>query len=116
MAVAGKALADADDEINGYLSTKFTLPLASTPKVITRVACDIARYYLYADRVTDQVKKRYDDAVKFMKGVAAGDISIGLDQAGSVPATEGGPDFVAGDRAFTRGKADGSQVGTLDDY
>ena len=49
--LAGK-LADADSEINAYLQGRYTLPLATVPTVLVRIACDIARYHLYDNRST----------------------------------------------------------------
>lgn len=77
--VLNDALADADDEVNARLAARFTLPLASTPRVLVRVAADVARYYLYDDRATDQVRRRYDDAIKLLTGIAQGTVNIGLD-------------------------------------
>lgn len=101
-AVLDRALADADAEINGHLSAKFTLPLDPVPTVMERLACDIARYYLYDDRVTDAVKDRFNNAVKFLKGVVSGEISIGVDAASEAPAVSGGPRVSAPDRVFTQ--------------
>lgn len=114
--VLGKALADADDLINSYLATRYSLPLASVPKVIVRAACDIARYFLYEDRVTDQVRARYDDTVRFLRSIADGAVSLGLDAAQSVPASAGGPMYDARDRVFTLGSTSQGIEGTLDDY
>ncbi len=115
-AVVAKALGDADAEINGYLATRYTLPLSPVPTIIERLACDMARYYLYEDRVTEQVKARYDTALKFLTNVSKGVITLGVDAASAAPAESGGAQVKAGDRVFTVGKADGSTVGTLDDY
>lgn len=115
-AVLGKALADADDLINSHLATRYTLPLASVPKVIVRAACDIARYYLYEDRVTEQVRARYEDTVKFLKAVADGAVTLGLDAANQVASQSGGAQVDAGDRVFKQGRPSKGTEGTLDDY
>lgn len=113
--VMGKALADADDAINGYLASRYTVPLASPPLIVKRLACDIARYFLYEDRVTEAVRKRYEDAIAYLKDAAAGKVALGVDAQGAAPADPGGPQVDAGDRVFTKGRADGTE-GTLDDY
>lgn len=77
-----RALQDADDEINTYLAARYSLPLASTPNVLRRIAADIALYHLYDDRANDQVAKRYTDATKFLRELANGTVSLGLDEAG----------------------------------
>ncbi len=74
--VVGRALADADAEIDGYLVALYALPLASVPALLVRMACDIARYRLFGDRVTEQVRQLYTDAVRDLKAIASGAIKI----------------------------------------
>ncbi|MDP1673371.1 MAG: DUF1320 domain-containing protein [Burkholderiales bacterium] len=99
--VLNQALADADAEIDGYLIGRYALPLASVPATLKRNACDIARYHLYDNRVTEQVQKRYDNVVAFLRMLAKGDASLGLDAAHQETPTTGGPAIAAGDRVFT---------------
>jgi phage gp36-like protein len=101
-AVVTRALADADAEINAYLSARYPVPLATVPTVIVRIACDIARYFLYEDRVTDLVRQRYEDAVSLLKGIAAGKVSIGPDPEGGQPPVSGGASFAGQGRVFSR--------------
>lgn len=84
--VLNQAISDADAEINGYL-TAYPLPLATIPANLVRIACDVTRYYLYDVTVTEQVKDRYDSAIKYLMQVAKGLISLGPDSAGTVSAT-----------------------------
>ena len=74
--VVGRALSDADAEIDSYLAAVYTLPLGAVPSVLVRVACDIARYRLFGDRVTEQVRQLYTDAVRDLKAIVAGTIKI----------------------------------------
>lgn len=101
-AVVTAKLADADAEIDAYLATRFTLPLASVSTVLKRVACDVARYHLFDDRVTDDVRRRYEDALKFLQAVAKGTVSIGVDPIGQAPASSDLPDHCAPDPVFDR--------------
>ncbi len=114
--VVSRALTDADAEINGYLAARYTLPLASVPEVIVRLASDIARFYLYDERATEQVSKRYDNAVKLLRSIASGAVTIGVDSQNAQPATEGGAQTQANDRVFTVGRPTAGTAGTLDDY
>jgi phage gp36-like protein len=82
-AVVGRALADAEAEIDGYLAARYQLPLASAPAVLGRITCDIARYYIYDDRVIEAVKERYKDAVRLLKSMASGEVML---DAAVVPA------------------------------
>lgn len=81
-AVIASAIDDADAEIDGYLSGRYALPLASVPAVMVRLACDIARYYLFGHDVTDLVKKRYDQAVAYLVKIATGVIGLGPEDPG----------------------------------
>ncbi|MBP7547053.1 MAG: DUF1320 domain-containing protein, partial [Corallincola sp.] len=57
-----EALATADDEINGYLSRRFVLPLPTVPDLLKRQAVVIAFYWL-GDRdnqVTGLLQDRYE--------------------------------------------------------
>ena len=100
--VLNSALADAEGEIDGYLSSRFAMPINPVPKTIVRIAGDIARYYLHDDSATEHVQKRYDDAVRFLKGVAAGKISIGVDALGAKPASQNLPEMQSGGSVFGR--------------
>ena len=72
------ALHDATALINGYLAGRYTLPLVTAPDMLARLCCDIARYGLYDNGASEQVSKRFDDAVRFLEMVAAGKISLGI--------------------------------------
>lgn len=75
--VIDQAIADADAEINGYLSGRYAVPLASVPPVLVRIACDITRYWLFGQDVTVLVKDRYDQAISYLVKVANGTITFG---------------------------------------
>lgn len=99
--VVSRALEDADAMINGYLQGRYTLPLASVPAMLVTVACNIARYQLFEDRVTEIVRQRYEDAIAWLKDVAAGRVALGLDAAGDETQQETGTvDYEANDRVF----------------
>lgn len=100
--VLGQALADANAAIDGYLQGRYTLPLAVVPQVLTQYACDIARYRLYDDAASEQVQKRYDDAIKFLELVAQGKITLGLSSGGDAPAEADGAQMEGTDPVFRR--------------
>lgn len=101
-AAVAVVLADADAEINGYLAGRYSLPLAQTSPELVRLACDIARYKLYDARATEQVKARYDDAIKKLRDVSSGKASLGIDQASQPVAVAGGATISSGGRDFGR--------------
>ncbi len=95
--VIAQALADADAEIDGYLAGRYALPLASVPPRLTRLAADIARYYLYDNRASEEVRTRYEDAIKYLLALAKGEIALGADP----PPAAGAPQYSAPGRVFT---------------
>jgi len=80
--VLGQAIARADAEINSYLLAY--LPLAEIPANLVYLACDIVRYHLYADQMLDTVKARYEQAISYLKLVAANKIPIAPSVAGVI--------------------------------
>ena len=101
--VVSLALSDAQATIDGYLRAVYTLPLPNVPAELVRVCCDLARFYLYADRVTDVVQKRRDEAVAWLKDVAANRTSLALNQAVAAPEKIGAVSFMPGNRVFSAG-------------
>ncbi len=76
--VLNRALSDADAEIDGYLATRYRLPLPTVPAVLARIACDIARYRLWEELASDEVRRRYEDARRLLEALSRGTVSLGL--------------------------------------
>lgn len=100
--VVGRALADADAVIDGYVGARYDLPLASTPALLTNLAADIARFKLYDEAPPEAVENRHKNAIALLRDISAGRAK--LDIAGSEPAASdaGAPEVSAPDRIFTR--------------
>jgi phage gp36-like protein len=81
--VITQAISDAGAEIDGYLN-RYSLPLANVPSNLVRMACDISRFYLYDDAMTDSVQTRYDSCIKYLIAVAKGLITLPPDINGVV--------------------------------
>lgn len=75
------ALQDATEEINGYIGGRYALPLLNVPSNLERMACDIARYRLYFQQPTEEVRKRYEDAISFLKLVTTGKAHLQIQDA-----------------------------------
>lgn len=109
--IVANALVDATAEIDTYLSERFDLPLSTVPTVLGRICCDISYYRMSSDigTLTDEKRKRYEDAIKWLEGVASGKLGLGLstDDTVSVDLPESGSgDLVTSsgvsERLFTR--------------
>lgn len=97
--VLGQALADADAKIDGYLSSRYVLPLNPIPTSLVRIACDLARYFMYDNHATEEVRNRYKDAEKFLISLGKGEITLGPDPSGTQ--VSGSPEVSAPPRIFT---------------
>ncbi len=75
-ALVDAALVDASNEIDSYLATRYPSPLAEVPAAVDRAACDIARYFLYKDRPTEQVAQRYKEVTAWLANVARGVVTL----------------------------------------
>lgn len=106
-AVLSAAIADADQEIDAYLATRYRLPLDPVPGRITALSCDIAFYRLHAAAAPDDVRKRYEDALRVLRDLADG--RAALDQGGLQPETSGGgsADYAGPPRVFDRRTLEG---------
>ena len=108
MIVVDRALRDAADTINSYISGRYSLPLSPVPPVLERIACDLARYYLYDDQVTEPIKQRHDDCIKVLRDVQAGRVQLGADaDSGAQPVSTGAAELVSGSKVWSRDTSTG---------
>lgn len=109
-AVLGAALDLASDEIDGYIGSRYPLPLSESPRLLVRVCCDIARYRLLgADaQETEPARNRYKDAIALLKQVRDGDMGLGLTPTAQPVGTGSTVKIFNGTRQFG--------AGSLDDY
>ena len=76
-AVLDRAIADAAGLIDAHLAGRYVLPLSTPhPAQLVRVACDITRYFLHDLSAPDLVREHYEDAVKWLRDVAAGKVPL----------------------------------------
>lgn len=100
-----RALADASAEIDGYLQGRYTLPLAKPPQHLTLLACDIAMYRLQVLRPLGDIedaRERYEDALRYLRQVARGEVQLGLSEDGVAAPQGSGPEMISPRRTFTR--------------
>jgi phage gp36-like protein len=102
LVIVVRAIDDGESEIDSYLSSRYAVPLKHPPGVILRFSGDIARYALYEDHAKDEVRKRYEQAIAFLRDVAAGKASI--DAALEPPVSGGIVEMVTAGKVFGRGK------------
>jgi phage gp36-like protein len=105
-AVIARAISDADAEIDSYCANRYSTPFSTVPDMIRKISVDMAIYHLFSRRalaVPDVRQKRYDNAVRFMRDVSNGRISLGTD-ALSPTNTDNSVGMNSNTRVFTRSK------------
>lgn len=80
---------EASEIVDGFLRGRYSLPLSSIPSLITSISCDIAIYKLYERRfaldMPESLQKRYDNAMKLLKSIMAGQLLLGIESVESGP-------------------------------
>lgn len=118
--VVDRAIADADAEIDSYCGSRYIMPFSPVPAMIRKLSVDLAIYNLSSRRailkITDERQNRYDNAVRFLRDVSAGRVSLGADTPAEP--SDGLPQSTHAndDRIFSMGKKSTGSVGTLDNY
>lgn len=80
-AAVEQALSSASDEIDSFLAVRYPVPLSDpAPAVIRQYAIDIALYRLASssDVMSEELRKRYEDAVAALRRIAKGEQALVL--------------------------------------
>lgn len=83
------ALVRATSLANSYIDKKYAVPLTAPPDFIIEAVMDVAVYKLSRDRATgtDEMRKRYEDALKLFQRVGTGEVTLAGNQPASNPDT-----------------------------
>lgn len=91
---------DASALVDSYVAGAYTVPLAPCPTVILAIVSDVVRFKLWDDRAPDEVRKRYDDALKQLRDIATGLMKLpGLSNISTQQI--GGIEYTETERLFT---------------
>ena len=99
------ALADASEEIDGYVGARHALPLDPVPGSLVRICVQIGVYLRCssADLATDLQKDRAESARRLLRDVAKGVVSLGQgDPDPPASASEPGVQFESGAQVMDR--------------
>lgn len=78
--VIAAAIAGAGQVIDGYVGTRYDLPLSPVPELVNEIAIDIAWYKLWRNGIPDDVAARFKDAQRMLSDIQAGRLVLpGLD-------------------------------------
>jgi phage gp36-like protein len=104
-AVVDLVLGDVRATIDSYLTDRYQLPLTANPAALVPIACDLARFQLATrsgkTRATDQMTQRNDNAIRWLRDVAAGKVGLGLDANSQELPNAGGAQSTHRRREFT---------------
>ena len=92
------ALEDAGNEISAALRGRYALPLPVVDPLLVRLACDLARESLYADRPTDNVVERAKLARQILNKIATGHQRLDLSPHAPVVFQAGLVEIISGRR------------------
>ena len=95
--VLNRAIAEADATIDGYLASRYALPLAATPPLLTTLSMDITIWRLHLSEPSAKVKADYDAALRSLRDIGSGAIRI-PEATGLEPAAPGTSGVVVTDR------------------
>ncbi len=101
-AVIAAALTASTEEINGFISQRYVLPLSPVPPMFKQFCIDMAVYRMTPmdDARTEEMRRRYEDCIKRLTMIANGDLGIGLPEDEEPPA--GGVVLTAGTMQWER--------------
>lgn len=72
---------ECDGIIDSYLRAVASVPLTTVPNVVRSRAEEITVYLLWVAAPPDDVQRRYDQAIAWLRDVHAGRADLGLDDA-----------------------------------
>ena len=81
--------------------------LPTVPAVLVRLACDVARYRLWRDRASEEVRRRYEDAIKLLINISRGVVALGLAEADPAPQPSLASFAAGAERVFGRANTAG---------
>lgn len=103
LALINSKLLDAESISNGFLASRYSVPLITVPRLVMSSVCDLTRYALYDNNATEAITNRYNDAMKMLKCISKGEINLGVDDSGNKPKSNDGAQIQSGGRVFARG-------------
>ncbi|TCJ95956.1 phage gp36-like protein [Volucribacter psittacicida] len=81
--VVERACQYASEMVDGYLRSRYPLPLVQVPTIVRHICLYLARFWLYSRRpdgkgFPDNVKQTYEQALKDLERIQAGKLHLGI--------------------------------------
>jgi phage gp36-like protein len=84
-----EAIKDQTDLADGYIGTRYAIPLVTVPRVVKSIVAALTREALHKTKPTPEVTAAADRARTQLRDIAAGRMGLPIDVGGTVP-VEGG--------------------------
>lgn len=82
-------IAAANAETDAYVASAVALPpSAAAIALLEAPVADIVRYRLYRDAASEHTRARFEDAISFLRAIAAGKVTLPVEPAVDDPDTE----------------------------
>jgi len=107
--VLAQAIADADADIDRHLRARYVVPVEGAGE-LTRLACDLTRYYFWGIAAPEHVAERYKAALATLKDYAKGTITLDAELVTAAESGPRSPAVVAPSRIFTSTALDDLEV------
>jgi phage gp36-like protein len=83
------AIGDATDTADAYIGTRYTTPLLGVPRIVKSIVASLARENLHKTKPTPEVKDRAELARQQLRDIAAGRMTLPVDQGAEEPVLGG---------------------------
>ena len=106
-AVVADAITRAQSEVDGYLATRYAVPIASPPDLVKSLTAILTVHRLYGRRgrgIPDDWAKRYDQAVRTLRDISNGTITLGVDPPPAESSKSTAGETFGPERMFDRDK------------
>ena len=82
--IVNSAISYAETTINGYISSRYTLPLSEIPELIKTFAVDLSIYRLHSRRfisdMPESLEIRYKNIIKELEKIQKGTINLNINE------------------------------------
>ena len=106
--VVDRALEDASNEVDSYIGSVYKLPLNPVPGIVVTYTGIIGLYRMSLETgsYTEEKRKRYEDAIRWLRDVAKGVASLD-GEVEAQPKSSGGIRYFTEAREYSRTKLGG---------
>lgn len=105
--VVTDAITRAQSEVDGYLATKYSVPIAAPPQLVKSLTATLTCYRLFGRRgrgVPEDWGKRYDDAVRTLTNISKGLVKLDVEPPPAESSTATAGEIKGPERVFDRDK------------